>query len=580
MKQVRRRIGATSLFTAVVILGAAALAGAAPYVAGELLVQTRAGVTKEKFNAVLGEHGAVTLDEVSQIRVKRIKVPPQALEKVRAALANNPHVNFVENNYLATGDAVPNDPLYASQWHLAKIAAPQGWDLSTGLSSVDIAVIDSGVDPAHPDLAGKLLPGYNFVSNSADTHDIYGHGTPVAGSAAAQGNNAVGVAGVAWQNQIMPLVALDSTNYASYSNIAKAITYAADHGVRVINISLGGTSSSTTLQSAVDYAWNKGSVIVCAAGNSNSTTPNYPAACNHAVAVSATSSSDTKSSYSTYGNWITVSAPGDSIYSTNNGGGYGAHSGTSFASPVTAGLAALILSVNPVLTNTQVVDILKQNADDLGTAGFDQQFGYGRINVYRSLTAAKTAVPQTDTTPPTVSITSPSTGVAVSGTVLVNVTASDNVGVAKVELYVNGTLFAANATAPYNFSWDSLAVADGACTLRTVAYDAAGNVSQSAQVTVTVSNVPDTVPPTAVISSPTEGSTVANKATIKASATDNKGVSKIELYIDSKLQTTVKTGSLSWNWNTRTIAKGVHTIQVKAFDAAGNVTSALRTVYK
>ncbi|EHP83704.1 peptidase S8 and S53 subtilisin kexin sedolisin, partial [Geobacter metallireducens RCH3] len=196
-------------------------------------------------------------EEIAPIRVKRIKVPAAARAKVKAALAKNPHVTFVEENYLAEQTMVPNDPSYASQWHLPKIAAPAGWDISTGSSSVDIAILDSGVDPSHPDLAGKLLPGFNFVFNNTDTHDVTGHGTKVAGSAGAMGNNGAGVAGVAWQNQIMPLVIADSTGYATYSRMASAITYAADHGVRIINLSYGGSTSSSTLQNAVNYAWNK-----------------------------------------------------------------------------------------------------------------------------------------------------------------------------------------------------------------------------------------------------------------------------------------------------------------------------------
>ena len=124
-------------------------------------------------------------EEIPQIRVKRIKVPPQALERVKDALSRHPHINFVEPNFLARPDLIPNDSYYSSQWHLQTISAPQGWDISEGSVSVSIARPDTGVDPTHPDLSGKLLPGYNFYDNNTDTHDVYGHGTAVAGSAAA-----------------------------------------------------------------------------------------------------------------------------------------------------------------------------------------------------------------------------------------------------------------------------------------------------------------------------------------------------------------------------------------------------------
>jgi thermitase len=553
---------------------------AAPCVADELLVQTKAGVAKEKFEAVLGMLGATTVEEIPQISVKKIKVPPQALEKVKAALAKHPHVKFVEQNYLARSGSIPNDPSYPSQWHLPKIAAPSGWDISTGSNVIDIAIIDSGVDPSHPDLAAKLLQGYNFLTGNTDTHDVLGHGTAVAGAAAALGNNSVGVAGIAWQNAIVPLVVLDATDYASYSNIASAICYAADHGVRIVNVSIGGSSSSSTLQNAVNYAWNKGTMIFASAMNNSSGTPYYPAACANVVAVSATTSSDTLAGFSNFGSWITVSAPGANIYTTNNGGGYGAWNGTSFSSPITAGLAALILSVNPTLSNAQVVDIIEKNADDLGAAGFDQYFGYGRINVYKSLVAAQTIAPQTDTTAPAASVTSPANGDTVLGAVQVNVMATDNVGVAKVELYINGNLFAVDSTTPYGFYWDTTQVADSAYDLYAVAYDAAGNVGQSSHISVSVNNIPDTAPPQVSIISPASGSKVGSKATVRAAASDNKGVTGMELYIDNSLKAKVNSGSLTWNWNTNKIAAGAHAITTKAYDAAGNVGTASLTVYK
>lgn len=567
-------------------LTAAAVALAAPpppsFVVDELLVQAKAGVGKDKFEAALDGLGATNAEDIPQIRVKKIKVPPQALEKVKAALAKNPHVKFVENNYLATSATTPDDLSYASQWHLPKISAPTGWDISTGSPVVDIAVIDSGIDPSHPDLNGKLLPGYNFVGGNTDTHDIMGHGTAVAGAAAAIGNNSIGVAGVAWQNKLMPLVVLDATNYASYSNIANAVLYAADHGVRVINISIAGSSSSTTLQNAINYAWNKGVIIIAAAANNSTSTPYYPAACANVMAISATTSSDTLASFSNYGSWITLSAPGTSIYTTNNGGGYGAWNGTSFSSPITAGLAALVLSTNPLLSNAQAVDIMKQNADDIGTAGVDPSFGYGRINVYKSLTAARNTMPQTDTTAPAAVITAPASGTTLSGAVQTNVSATDNLGVTKVELYVNDSLIASDTTAPYSFYWDTTDFADGNYTLYAIASDAAGNAGQSSQVHVTIRNSLDTIAPVASISSPANGVSIAgvSKVVIAASATDNVGVTRLELYIDGSLKSSSTAGSLSWNWNTRKVASGAHVILVKAYDSAGNVGVQSITVYR
>lgn len=555
----------------------------APFVADELLVQTRAGVGKEKFEEDIAGFGAATAEEITQIRVKRIKVPAHALEKVMAALSKNPRVKFVEKNYLVQASATPNDTSYPSQWHLPKISAPAAWDSTIGSTGVSIAIADSGVDPTHPDLAGKLQPGYNFVLSSTDTHDFYGHGTKVAGSAAASTNNAAGVAGVAWSNPIVPLVITDSTGYATYSAMAKAMTYAADKGIRIINLSFAGSSSSSTLQNAVDYAWNKGTIVFASAGNYGTSTLQYPAACNHAVAVTATTSTDALASYSSYGSWVTVSAPGSSIVTTSNGGGYSTVSGTSFASPITAGLGALILSANPSLTAQQVVDIISQNSDDLGTAGFDQYYGYGRINAYKSIAAAKNTVAQVDTTAPVSSITSPSNGATVSGVVPVSVSATDNTGVARVELYVNGALLAADTTAPYSFSWDTASSGSGTRYLYAIAYDAAGNAGQSSQAAVTVNAAAaDTIAPVANITKPTDGSSITkvNNVTIAAAATDNVGVTKTELYVDGSLKATSSSGSINWNWNTKKETKGTHVITVKAYDAAGNAGTASSTVYK
>ena len=317
-----------------------------------------------------------------------LSVDPSARDQMIRDLEASGQFSFVEPDYLAVPLAVPNDPVYSQEWHLQTIQAPSAWDVTTGSTGVPIAMIDSGVDPTHPDLASKLIPGWSFLTGTADTHDVLGHGTQTAGTAAAIGNNAAGVAGVAWKNPIMPLVVLNSSDWASYSDIASAIMYAADHGVRIVNISIGGSSYSSTLQSAVDYAWNKGTVVFAAAGNYASSTPIYPAGCTNVVAVGATDSNDTLAGFSNYGTYVDLTAPGVNIVTTLSGGGYGGVSGTSFSSPITAGIAALVLSRNPSLTAQQLVTLLEQNSDDLGAAGYDQIFGWGRVNASRAVVAA------------------------------------------------------------------------------------------------------------------------------------------------------------------------------------------------
>jgi thermitase len=540
------------------------------YLAGELLIQTKAGASKTKVKAALKAQGAVTLGEIEQIRVKRIKVPVQALEKVRAALSRNPHFSFVENNFLALGAAVPNDPRYPSQWHLPKISAPGGWDVDAGSPGEPIAIIDSGVDPTHPDLAAKLTVGYNFLAGNTDTHDVLGHGTAVAGTAAAMSNNLEGVAGVAWENPIMPLVVLGADNRASYYDIARAVTYAADHGARVMNISIGGSSSSSTLQNAVTYAWNKGALIFVSAANYSTSTPYYPAACTDAVAVSATTSTDTKASFSNYGDWIDIAAPGVSILTTNRGGGYGSWSGTSFSSPIAAGLAALIWSVDPSLTNAQVLDIMTRNADDLGEPGFDPYFGYGRVNVSASLAAAANSLPAPDTTDPFVSFAAPADGATLTGPTTVRVSAVDNVGVDRVELRVNGTLLAMKTAMPYDFYWDTRNYPEDSYDLSATAYDESGNAGQ-ARVTVSLTSPPDTDPPSVTILSPEDGSTVSGAIMVSVSAADDVALDLVGVTIDGKVLATKSVPPYDFLWDTAGVVDGEHEVVALASDISGNL---------
>ncbi|WP_020589442.1 S8 family serine peptidase [Desulfobacter curvatus] len=552
--------------------GLAQAGGSQKFVPGELLIQVKPDVPRGDVDNLLHSHGAVTAGEIENIKVRRIKVPEHALEQVKKALSNNPNIHFVEENFIAEAGYVPNDERYPSQWHLPTIEAPGAWDLTTGSPSTPIAIIDSGVDPTHPDLAGNLITGYNFLDNNTDTQDVLGHGTAVAGSAAAMTDNVTGVAGVAGDSPIMPLVVLNANDYATYYDIARAINYAADQGVRVMNISIGGSSYSSTLQNAVNYAWDKGAVIVACAHNYSTDTPYYPAACTNVVAVSATTSSDTLASFSNYGNWIDISAPGSYILTTTRGGGYGNWNGTSFSSPITAGVAALILSANPSLTNAQVVEILTQNADDLGSTGFDNYFGYGRVNALQSILAALAAVPDGDTIDPSVAITSPQNDTTVNGSLTVSVSAADEGGVDRVELYVDGELLSSDTASPYTFAWDTYGYANSEHELMAVAYDTAGNAGWSSVITVTVANESDddTQAPVVAITSIQGGALVSGGITVDVSATDDGGVALVELYVDGVLLDEDITSPYSFFWDTTTYANGTYELVAVAYDTVGN----------
>jgi subtilisin family serine protease len=379
--------------SAVCVLGFAA---EPDHVPGRLLAGLRKQVDQASLNRTLLAHRAVLRRTASRLGIATLDVPEAASEAALASLRATGLFEFVEPDYYGHTAADPNDPSYAAQWHLRRINTPLAWGLTTGSESVVVAVVDSGVYAAHPDLAGKLVPGWNFVKGNADTSDVLGHGTSVAGAVAAATNNLIGVAGVNWGSRVMPLVAVDERDFAAYSAVAEAIQYAADHGVRVINVSVGGPSVSQTLQRAIDYAWSKGALVFASAMNQGVATPYYPAACGNVIAVSATDSNDRLASFSNFGNWITLAAPGTSILTTSNGGGYAYMNGTSFASPIAAGVAALILSVNPDLRNDEVLAILKSTADlPPGAVAPHEYVGWGRVNAYRAVLAATPPKPRT-----------------------------------------------------------------------------------------------------------------------------------------------------------------------------------------
>jgi subtilisin family serine protease len=359
-----------------------------PHVPGRLLAALRPGIDARVLDYTLKYHAAAVRKQWPRLAVCVLDVPEESSEAIKASLERTGLFEYVERDRYARIAQIPNDPHFPSEWHLARIQSPEAWSITTGSSVVEVAVIDSGVY-AHPDLTANLSPGWNFVQSNADTSDLLGHGTAVAGTIAAAGNNGFGVAGVTWNSRIMPLVVVDENELAAYSDIADAIQYAVDHGVRVINISIGGSLPSSTLQSAVDYAWKKGALIFASAMNNGASDPYYPAACNHVMAVSATDGNDHLASFSNYGNWIAISAPGDSILTTTNGGGYAYWFGTSFASPIAAGVAALTLAINPSLTNVELVSILETTADHLGSPGFDNSLGWGRVNAFNAVSAAR-----------------------------------------------------------------------------------------------------------------------------------------------------------------------------------------------
>ncbi|HEV7605576.1 MAG TPA: S8 family serine peptidase [Candidatus Limnocylindrales bacterium] len=301
---------------------------------------------------------------VRGLAVHRLRVPAAAAAALERTLGMDPSVGYVELDATAHAALVPDDPQYAGggEWGLPLIGAPAAWDTSTGAGGPIIAVIDTGVDATHPDLGGRVLAGYDFINHDGDASDDNGHGTHVAGIIAATGNNAIGGAGVCWGCRILPVKALDAGGGGSYSTLAAAITWATDHGARIISMSLSGDSSSRTLGDAVVYAQGRGIVVVAAAGNAGSTIRRYPAAFPDVVAVAASTESGTLIGFSNRGaDWVDVAAGACSV-STARGGGYVNMCGTSMATPFVAGSLGLLLAADPGATASEALAAIDATA--------------------------------------------------------------------------------------------------------------------------------------------------------------------------------------------------------------------------
>lgn len=352
------------------------------YVPGELIVKYKSDTTLD--GAVKKRNGKIEKKN-RKLKIAKVKVSnPSKLQAELDSLKMDPNVEYVEPNTVYKLDYLPNDPSINSQWGLGAIKASQAWDTTTGSSSINIAVLDTGVDLDHPDLAAHLVTGYNAITATTNANDDHGHGTHVAGIAAGIIDNGKGTAGVAGNCSIIPVKVLGSTGSGSSSDIIEGIIWAADNGAKVINMSLGGTDYSQAYQDAVNYATNKGVLVIAAKGNSNTSAPHYPADLNNVVSVSAVDENYQKASFSNYGS-VDIAAPGTNIYASTFDGSYGYKQGTSMATPFVAGLAGLIFSKDSTLTPSQVENLMKTTAVDLGTAGVDSYFGYGLIDAAAAL---------------------------------------------------------------------------------------------------------------------------------------------------------------------------------------------------
>ncbi len=311
-----------------------------------------------------------------------LRIPSSRKIETINALKQSDLIEYVEEDQLLEPLEVPSDTEYPKQWALTKINAPSAWDVSKSSSNVQIAILDSGVTNTHPDLQGKVILETNFTDDSY-IEDRFGHGTHVAGIAAAATNNNLGVAGVGHDAQVISGKVLNRYGRGYYSWLVNALYWAADNGAEVVNMSIGGTYSSQALQDAINYAWSRGVVLVAAAGNSNSSKLVFPAAYEHVIAVAATDKTDQKAYFSNYGAWVDVAAPGVSILSLDDDGDYVTQTGTSMASPHVSGLAALLWGSGWGSNNQAVTDRIFSTASPI--AGTSTYWQYGRIDAGAAL---------------------------------------------------------------------------------------------------------------------------------------------------------------------------------------------------
>ena len=337
--------------------------------------------------------GATVL--AKQDKLVTLKKPSnQSMTAFLKELESQPGVVYAEPDYTVTRKVIPNDERYAEQWHHQIIYSERAWESALGSGQIVVAVIDDGIDAQHPDLKGNIVKPFNVLTSNSKV-PVGDHGTHVGGIIAASANNGIGVSGVAPGAKIMP-VNVFRGQLAYTSEIIRGIEYAVKNGADIINMSMGMEMYSKALNEAIQKAYKKGILIVAAAGNDGIYTVNYPAGYNNVISVGATTQYDVMAKYSNYGRTVDILAPGTNILSTLPKGKYGTYSGTSMATPIVAGVAALIWSKEPKLTNEQVIHRILNKGKRLKNPRTGKYYDYPRVDAanalkYRLLASPKVA---------------------------------------------------------------------------------------------------------------------------------------------------------------------------------------------
>jgi len=489
--------------------------------AGHILVRFKTTPAQDVLSQLNTAFGAKVVGTIDKIGVTHIQTAPEAGLALLEHLNKRSDVEFAEfdSPVQAIQTFVPDDTYYSTayasshygnvaQWGPTAVSAPAAWGVTRGDPSIVIAIVDTGVDDTHPDLASKIVGEYSVIGGTAK--DGFGHGTHVAGIAAAATNNNIGVAGMCPNCGILSVKVLNAQGAGYMSDVASGITYAASHGARVISMSLGGPGRSSTLQSALDYAIANNALPVCAMGNSGSgsNTPE-PAYWHDCLSVIAADQNGAKASFSNYGIKADVAAPGVAILSTmptypvtltTNYGysmNYDALSGTSMATPMVAGIAGLVLSQNPSLTPAQVAGIIEASSGD--GVSWSPNLAFGVVNAFNAVSSAI----HNDYVAPAPNVLSPAEGATVSGMVTIQAAPIDNTTVHHVDLVQNGTRFmqvltgastttgtgkTAMTIPAWTAFWPSTSVWNGSISIPAFAVDVFGNTSAAQNLDLTVQN--------------------------------------------------------------------------------------------